>query len=131
MGDIDRFSFSLAQPSTVEITVSNDGTAENYDTVLELFNNAGASIASDSVSSGAQFSHLSISLEAGAYQFQVSSFFSDLVVPSYSVAFTSIPDSIGGDTVARLHKPPLRLMARRLPLPLLMSWGSQPTQAPV
>jgi len=95
LGDIDRFSFSLAQASTVEITLSDDGTAVNYDTVLELFDNTGTSLASDSSSIGAKWSQLSMSLDTGVYQFQVSSLFTDLVVPSYSVTFISTPTNTG------------------------------------
>lgn len=86
VGDLDRFVFVLAQSEQVTIDTFNDGTVQDFDTVLEVFDAAGTSLAFNDDGGGTPYSQILLELDAGEYQIQVSSSLVGSVIPSYSVS---------------------------------------------
>lgn len=87
LGDVDRFSFSLSRTQRVVISTGNDGTAEDHDTLVELFDESNTLLGSnDDFPELGTFSSLSITLSAGNYQFAVTENLGDEVIPSYLVS---------------------------------------------
>jgi subtilisin family serine protease len=71
--DVDIFSFQVALPGTVIIELgSHPNNANDFDTLLRLFNSSGTELAFDNDSGTGSFSRLSVPLVPGVYYAGVS-----------------------------------------------------------
>ncbi len=85
VGDIDRFVFTLTQIENVVIRTFNDGTEQDFDTGLEVFDAFGTLGFNDDFG-GTPYSQLTLELGAGEYHVVVSSSLGSKVIPSYAVS---------------------------------------------
>ena len=88
--DIDRFSFELPTDEKVEIKLSNVGTAQNFDTLVRLFDSNGTLIDTNNDGGNAQYSRLVTDLSAGSYVIEVSAFIPGTVIPSYALSLAQL-----------------------------------------
>jgi hypothetical protein len=73
--DVDIFSFEVAVPGTVIIELGSDpNNANDFDTLLRLFNSSGTELAFDDDGGAGDFSRLEVSLNPGVYYAGVSGY---------------------------------------------------------
>lgn len=91
-GDRDFFTFTIDSAQIVVIETYNDGSAQSYDTVLELTLPDGTFVTDDNIdlSAGNRYSRIKRLLSAGDYQVEVYQRGNNGVIPSYGISVKSI-----------------------------------------
>lgn len=88
-GDVDHFTFTLEQPTRIQIVTANNGTELDYDVELVLTDGQNNIIETSIDTSTSPYAELVATLPEGTFNFKVYSGLTSQVIPSYSIELSS------------------------------------------